>query len=359
MDHPQTVSASGTLSVVIATRNRASILSGALLALSQQDLSPSLFEVVVADNGSTDATPIICETFAKVLPNLRLIRDPRPGQIVGWHCGLAVAQGDILAFMDDDVRPRPSWAQAVRDAFADPAVGLATGPIVPLFETPPPDWHKNMLLPFKGGGTWSALWGSIDLGPDPRDISAGFVWGSNFLVRKRALLEARGFHPGGMPAHLFRFAGDGDVAAGRRITANGWRSVYNPQAAVQHLMTAGRNTVAEITRWITGEGLVTSYLLMRNLAEHYPDASPRELVERGIEIMPPERIAEIGRGYLTRTPNLPDDIRAAFETSGATGFHEHQAAFRDDPDFAKWVLRPDYLDLDACYSHPALRPGQA
>lgn len=357
MDHPQTVSTGGDLTVVIATRNRAPILSGALLALSQQDLSPARFEVIVADNGSTDATPTICEAFAKVLPNLRLIRDPRPGQIVGWHCGLAASKGDILAFMDDDVRPQPTWAQAVLDAFADPAVGLATGPIVPLFEAPPPDWHRNMLLPYKGGGTWSALWGSIDLGPEPREISAGFVWGSNFLVRKKALLEARGFHPGGMPAHLFRFTGDGDVAAGRRIVANGWRAHYHPMAAVQHLMTAGRNTAAEITRWITGEGLVTSYLLMRGLAEHYPDATPLELIERGAEIMPAERIAEIGRGYLTRTPDLPEDIRAAFETSGAQGFHAHQAAFRDDPDFPKWVLRPDYLDLDACYSHPALKAG--
>src|SRR5690606_38205995 len=104
--------------------------------------------------------------------------------------------------------------------------------------------------------TWSALWGSLDLGQARRDVSAGFVWGSNFLVRKRALIEARGFHPGGMPRHLFRFTGDGDVAAGRRVAANGWRAVYEPAAAVHHLMTAGRNTAAEITRWITGEGLV-------------------------------------------------------------------------------------------------------
>ena len=227
MDHPQTVSTGGDLTVIIATRNRAPILSGALLALSQQDLSPASFEVIVADNGSTDATPTICEAFAKVLPNLRLIRDPRPGQIVGWHCGLAASKGDILAFMDDDVRPQPTWAQGVLDAFADPAVGLATGPIVPLFEAPPPDWHRNMLLPYKGGGTWSALWGSIDLGPEPREISAGFVWGSNFLVRKKALLEARGFHPGGMPAHLFRFTGDG-LAVGT-ITPR-WNSTLSTTA---------------------------------------------------------------------------------------------------------------------------------
>jgi glucosyl-dolichyl phosphate glucuronosyltransferase len=346
------------ISVVIATRNRAQTLTGTLAALVAQDRPPDDFEVIVADNGSTDATPDVCASFAKVLPGLRLIQDPRPGQLVGWHRALFMASGDVLAFIDDDVRPEPGWAAAVQAVFVDERVGLATGPITPLFEVPPPEWQKSMILT-KGDVTWSALWGALDCGAAARDIPADFVWGSNFLVRKTALLAVRGFHPGGMPATLFRFTGDGDVAAGRPITAAGWRSVYAPEAAVRHLMPAARGGTAEVQRWIYGEGLVMSYVLMRHLAAKHPGVPSADLVQYVNGEMPPERIAAIGRGYLRQGFELPQEIRRAFETAGPLGFQAHQQAFASDAAFRDWVLRPDYLDLDACYTHPELAPGAA
>ena len=288
------------LTVVIATRNRAKTLAGALIALSQQDLGPDVF----------------------------------------------------------DVRPEAGWARAVCPAFAARDVGLATGPIRPAFEAPPPVWQQSMVLTHKGI-TWSALWGALDAGPAARDMAADFVWGSNFLVRTRALREARGFHPGGMPASLFHFTGDGDVAAGRRIAAAGWRSVYAPEAAVRHLLPAERNGAEEVRRWIYGEGLVTSYVLMRTLAAAHPEIEPSELMALVPQAMPAERVQAIGRGYLNRTVALPDDIRTLFETAGPEGFDAHQHAFATDSRFREWVLRSDYLDLDACYTHPALQPDPA
>jgi glycosyltransferase involved in cell wall biosynthesis len=350
MDSPEGSGVSA-LTVVIATRNRAQILAGSLLALTQQDFTD--FEVIVADNGSTDATPAVCETFTKLLPNLRLIRDPRPGQLVGWHRGLAVAQGEITAFIDDDVRPRPSWAGAVCVAFADPAVGLATGPIAPMFETPPPAWQRAMVLEHEGG-TWSALWGALDFGTTAKEIKADFVWGSNFLARRDALIAVGGFHPGGMPKTLFRFTGDGDVAAGRRIASTGLKVVYTPDAAVDHLMTSARNEPGEVERWITGEGIVTSYLLMRRLAARHPRLPSAELMRYVDDEFPEDKVSEIGRGYLRRRLPLPDHLRTIFETAGSAGFRLHQAAFAADAAFRDWVLRANYLDLDACYTHPEL-----
>lgn len=345
-----------SLTVVIATRNRAKVLSGALAALVAQNGTSAEFEIIVADNGSTDATADVCAGFAKVLPGLRLIQDPRPGQLVGWHRALFAAAGDVLAFIDDDVRPEPGWAAAVQDAFADERVGLATGPIKPRFEAPPPEWQKSMILA-NSDITWSPLWGALDGGSALRDIPADFVWGSNFLVRKSALLAVRGFHPGGMPAALFHFAGDGDVAAGRPITAAGWRSIYVPQAAVGHFMPASRAGASEVQRWIYGEGLVISYVLMRHLAAKHPDVPAAGLIQYVGDEMPPEQIEAIGRGYLRKNVELPEEIRRAFETAGPQGFHAHQQAFANDAAFRDWVLRPDYLDLDACYTHPDLVPG--
>jgi hypothetical protein len=43
----------------------------------------------------------------------------------------------------------------------------------------------------------------LEFGDEIKEIPVDFVWGSNFLIRRQALIEAGGFHPGGMPRNLF------------------------------------------------------------------------------------------------------------------------------------------------------------
>ena len=130
MDTPQTVSASGTLSVVIATRNRASILSGALLALSQQDLSPSQFEVIVADNGSTDDTPRILAEWRTAGPNRDSVRVVEPGKSRAVNTAIARSRGDLIAMVDDDVVAEPRWLAEVWDYFTRHDCAAAQGSVV-------------------------------------------------------------------------------------------------------------------------------------------------------------------------------------------------------------------------------------
>ena len=42
------------------------------------------------------------------------------------------------------------------------------------------------------------------------------------------MLDAGGFHPGGMPANLFHFTGDGDVGVGRILAKAGLKALYHP-----------------------------------------------------------------------------------------------------------------------------------
>lgn len=343
------------LSIVIATHNRAQSLAGALTAISNLDYPHAEIEIIVADNGSTDNTQFIAESLGRVFPNFKYLYDPRPGQIVGWHGALAVAQSDILAFIDDDVRPLPKWASAIEDIFSHPDVALGTGPIVPEFDVRPPEWQSEMILTNKHG-KWSALWGMLDFGISKKEIPPDFVWGSNFLVRKQALISAGGFHPGGMPPALFRFTGDGDVAAGRPIIAMGFKAIYHPDTAVAHHMPETRNSEAEIQRWIYGEGLVTSYVILRELAEINPDLNGEALLQIVSDRFDDDRIATIGRGYLRPDTRLPDNLKRIFETAGSSGFRAHQESFRDDPAFREWVLRETYLDINDAYRHPDLQP---
>ena len=162
------------LSIIISTRNRAQSLSKALGSIAQLDVSFEQVEVLVADNGSSDATSSVCGVYEKFFPQFKYIFDLRPGQLVGWHRALLEARAEILAFIDDDVQLAPSWAKCVLESFKTPEVGMATGRIIPEFEEKPPGWQSDMILK-NDFGVWSALWGMLDFGPKVKEIPADFV----------------------------------------------------------------------------------------------------------------------------------------------------------------------------------------
>jgi len=341
------------LSVIISTHNNARSLAGVFGALSHQDVDSSRFEIIVADNGSADATPSIVAACRKAFQNFAYLYDPRPGQLVGWHRGIALARGAVLTFIDDDVHPDPAWAASIIEAFEDPDTSLATGPIRPSFAEPPPNWQESFIQSHKLG-QWSALWGTLDFGSSQAEISPAYVWGSNFIVRKQALLEAGGFHPGGMPSSLFHFTGDGEMALGQNIERLGGKIYYLPGASVTHHLRGERNSEEEIRRWMYGEGLATSYHYLREIQAQNIDTDGKDLVEIAAGSVTDSQINKIGSGYLTAEVPLPPEVGRHLETKGAEGFRHHQELFAADVKFRQWVLQESYLDIDACYDHTDL-----
>jgi glycosyltransferase involved in cell wall biosynthesis len=102
------------ISVVIPARNAASTLEEQLQALSTQ-VGEAQVEVIVADNGSADATRSVAESFRDRL-DLRVIdASARPGAAHARNVGAAAARGRFLAFVDADDVVGPGWLQAVMD----------------------------------------------------------------------------------------------------------------------------------------------------------------------------------------------------------------------------------------------------
>ena len=95
------------LSVIVATRNRAPAIAGCLdsIAASLANAAPIDAEIVVVDNGSEDATSAIVNQWAaaSTFP-VRLLWEPRPSVSVARNRALQTAQGQLLAFTDDDCR---------------------------------------------------------------------------------------------------------------------------------------------------------------------------------------------------------------------------------------------------------------
>ena len=112
-------------SVVIATRDRAALLEGALRSLAAQVGAPAI-EAIVVDNGSTDATRSVAEAHGA-----DYVYAAQPNRALARNAGVARASGEIVLFIDDDVVLPPFFVAAharVHDANTFPHV--VTGPII-------------------------------------------------------------------------------------------------------------------------------------------------------------------------------------------------------------------------------------
>src|SRR5262252_9165595 len=95
------------LSVLIATRNRASAIASCLssIAAAFANASPIEAEIVVVDNGSTDDTAAVLQAWSNAggVP-VKPLHEPQKGKSRALNRALGAAQGEILAFTDDDCR---------------------------------------------------------------------------------------------------------------------------------------------------------------------------------------------------------------------------------------------------------------
>ena len=106
------------VSVVIPTLDRPEPLRDCLAALAV-DFPADAETIVVDDGGRADLGSVVAP-FVTAL-RLRLLRHPNGGPAAARNRGLAIAQGEVVVFTDDDCRPHPGWVAAL-------AAGVATAP---------------------------------------------------------------------------------------------------------------------------------------------------------------------------------------------------------------------------------------
>jgi glycosyltransferase involved in cell wall biosynthesis len=106
------------LSVIIPCLNAAVTIATQLEALASQAWSEP-WEVIIADNGSTDETLQIVERYRERLPNLRVVdASDRRGAAHARNIGAHAALGDVFAFCDADDEVAPGWVAAMGKALS-------------------------------------------------------------------------------------------------------------------------------------------------------------------------------------------------------------------------------------------------
>jgi len=105
---------SSGISVIIPTYNGERFIAETLRSVLTQTLSPD--EVIVVDDGSTDATPDIVAGFPSPV---RIVRNSRSGPAAARNKGIEVAQGAFIAFVDHDDLWREDKLALQMDAFRE------------------------------------------------------------------------------------------------------------------------------------------------------------------------------------------------------------------------------------------------
>jgi GT2 family glycosyltransferase len=159
-------------SIVIPTRNRLSYLEVALASIAPAAAAAGAEVLVIDDAGPSREARVTAERFgARYEPHA----SPR-GLNVARNTGVERSHGELVAFVDDDVRVEPGWLEALLDAAANNAdVDVFTGPIRVELEGGAPRSCGDDTPPIT----------SLDLGP--RDTDARYAWGANMAIRRVAL----------------------------------------------------------------------------------------------------------------------------------------------------------------------------
>jgi len=130
------------ISVCVCTYRRPTLLLRLLESLSHQQIcDPCTFSIVVADNDIEQSARDVVTKFAEKSPfpvhygvehqrNIALARNK----------AIEMAQGEFIAFIDDDEFPAEGWLTQLRQACDKPWVAGVLGPVKPHFDTNPPSW---------------------------------------------------------------------------------------------------------------------------------------------------------------------------------------------------------------------------
>jgi glycosyltransferase involved in cell wall biosynthesis len=238
------------VSVIIATRNRQQLLAQTLRALVGQRWPADRFEILVADNGSSDQTRAIVEAeAARAAPSIRYLHVPVPGKSHAVNDALSQARGELLALTDDDVQPDDTWLERLSAAIDETGADFVAGRIFPIWECPPPRWLSPQLygvlaIPDNGDQRMA-----ISSASDSPVIPIG----ANMAVRASVIA-----HIGGLRTDLGKLAGTlrtgEDHEFFLRMLAAGYRGVYEPTAVVRHWVPRERLERGYCRRWLYQNG---------------------------------------------------------------------------------------------------------
>jgi glycosyltransferase involved in cell wall biosynthesis len=229
------------ITVVLGTYNRAASLQTTLETFTSLRIPSGLsWELIVVDNNSTDNTRAVVERAARDAKFcIRYIFERTQGRSAALNTGIAAAQGEIVAFTDDDVLLHIEWISALKQAFDKFDCAAIAGRIVPVWNHPKPQWLEME-------GQQAVV--NFELGEEYKEI--GFApMGANSAFRKEVFSRHGVFRLDlGVSGSEHTITCD-DTEFGDRLIRAGEKVVYSPDAIIFHPVDPKRTTKKYFLNW--------------------------------------------------------------------------------------------------------------
>jgi GT2 family glycosyltransferase len=236
------------ITVIVCTFNRSGLLETALESIAASEIPADVaWEILVADNNSTDGTRAVAEDFIRRYPGrFRYVFEPRPGKSNALNAAIAGARGDVLAFADDDVTVPPQWLCSLTAPLVSGTWVGSGGRVLPQWKSAVPDWLDPE--------SWMVDGPLVQF---DRGLRAGRLnetpVGTNMAFRKSLFERYGGFRVdlGPCPGSEIR---NEDSEFARRLLRAGERLYYAPSAIVYHPIPEDRLTTDYFLAWWFGKG---------------------------------------------------------------------------------------------------------
>lgn len=225
--------------VCVCTFKRPALLKELLEALGvQQTAQQFTYSAVVVDNDVNESARATVESAAQRLTYpITYAVEPEQNIAMARNCAVARAQGDYLAFIDDDECPAPDWLALMRNACESCGTSGVLAPVRPRFERQPPKWMiRTGFFDRPEYPTGTLLpW---------RETRTG-----NAIVRRNAIAELV------PPFRAMYGAGGEDQDFFRRLIERGHQFAWCNEAAVYELVPVARAKVSYMCRRALLRGL--------------------------------------------------------------------------------------------------------
>ena len=222
------------ISAVICTYNRYDVLHKAIASLEAQTLPKQEYEILVIDNSPDfEVSQKVKESYGES-ENLFYLIEKTPGLSNARNVAAEAAQGELIAFMDDDAIATPDWLEKIIEAAEMfESADVIGGKIDPIWEAQRPSWLGDELL----GNVSVVNWGGTCRIAKENEWFAG----ANITFRKETLLKHGGFQTNlGRKGSGTVLLSNEESALIEKIKSDDGVIVYQPEARVDHLVEKKR-----------------------------------------------------------------------------------------------------------------------
>lgn len=220
------------VSIIIATKNRAFFLPKTLTAITGQDYPKT--EVIIVDNDSTDDTRKVVSQYPA-----QYIYCPKNGIGIARKTGGDNAQGEFIAFCDDDCIPHRNWVSKLMQRFnQEENIGIVAGLV------------NNIGGTGKGRGKIGRN-GMTYYVENPYE--ADYFGNANLAFSRQRYHEVGGYDP-------FFSVGYEEIDLSIRFKQRGYKIVFEQEAVVDHHFT-GVNCKR---RWVYSHALMRLYFYLKH-----------------------------------------------------------------------------------------------